>query len=198
MCMHLALTEQNRTEQKRSVYTRLLKESYIFSRVYYYGLNKEEKHIRTFARYDGIYRSRGIVPVIHNLGTRWRWVVSFKLLPLYLQEKSPGYSFNRRLEGEKCLFLLPGRESQTEQHTAWSLHRHYPASLTGLVPDTKDNSVVPLQPCTQPLSWYNCEKDMHKMLRYLFRLGCNIHTKFLTNASINSKERMMWFSIKEL
>jgi hypothetical protein len=31
-----------------------------------------------------------IAPCILNLGTRWRWVVSFTILPLYPQGKSPG------------------------------------------------------------------------------------------------------------
>jgi len=35
--------------------------------------------------------SGGIDPLFLNLGTRWRWVVSFTPRPLYLQGKSPWY-----------------------------------------------------------------------------------------------------------
>jgi hypothetical protein len=34
-------------------------------------------------------RSRGINPLILNLGARWCWVVNFKPQPLYLWERTP-------------------------------------------------------------------------------------------------------------
>jgi hypothetical protein len=34
-----------------------------------------------------------------DLGTRWRWVVSFTPLPLYLQEEGPWYPLDRRVGG---------------------------------------------------------------------------------------------------
>jgi hypothetical protein len=43
--------------------------------------------------------SEGIAPRILDLGTRWRWVVSFTPRPFYLQEKSPWYPLDRRLGG---------------------------------------------------------------------------------------------------
>jgi hypothetical protein len=43
--------------------------------------------------------SRGIAPGILDLGTRWRWVVSFAPWPLYPQGKSPSYTLDRRLGG---------------------------------------------------------------------------------------------------
>jgi hypothetical protein len=42
-------------------------------------------------------RIGGIAPRIFDLGTRWRWVVSFTPLPLYPQGKSPFYPLDRRL-----------------------------------------------------------------------------------------------------
>jgi len=33
----------------------------------------------------------GVVSCILNLGTRWRWMVSFTLRPLYPRGKSPRY-----------------------------------------------------------------------------------------------------------
>jgi len=41
----------------------------------------------------------GITPRILNLGTRWRWVVSFTPQPLYPWGKSPWYPLDRRLGG---------------------------------------------------------------------------------------------------
>jgi hypothetical protein len=64
--------------------------------------------------------SGGITPRILDLGTRWRRVVSFMPLPLYLQGKSPWYPLERRLDGpqnrsgrgveEKNSQPLPGLE----------------------------------------------------------------------------------------
>jgi hypothetical protein len=42
----------------------------------------------------------GVEVYLHSffdLGTRWRWVVSFTPRPLYLQGKSPRYPLDRRL-----------------------------------------------------------------------------------------------------
>jgi len=36
---------------------------------------------------------------IFNLGSRWKWMVSFTPRPLYLHGKSPRYSLDRRLGG---------------------------------------------------------------------------------------------------
>jgi len=44
-------------------------------------------------------KSEGTAPRIFNLGTRWRWVVSFTPRPLYPRGKIPCYPFNRRLGG---------------------------------------------------------------------------------------------------
>jgi hypothetical protein len=40
-----------------------------------------------------------IAPSILDFGTRWRWVVTFKLRPLYSQGKSLRYPLDRRLGG---------------------------------------------------------------------------------------------------
>jgi hypothetical protein len=47
-------------------------------------------------------RSGGIAPRILDLGTRWRWVVSFTPWPLYAQRKSPRYAQNRMLGGPRA------------------------------------------------------------------------------------------------
>jgi hypothetical protein len=43
--------------------------------------------------------SGGVAPRILELGTRWRWVVSFTPQPLYPQGKNPWYPLYRRLGG---------------------------------------------------------------------------------------------------
>jgi hypothetical protein len=49
--------------------------------------------------HEGVLGSGGIAPRILDLGTRWRWVVSFTPRPLYHQGKSRWYPLNKRLGG---------------------------------------------------------------------------------------------------
>jgi hypothetical protein len=68
--------------------------------------------------HEGVLGSGGIALRILDLGTRWRWVVSFTPRPLYNQGKIPCYPLDRRLGGpqsrsgrggeEKNSPLLPG------------------------------------------------------------------------------------------
>jgi hypothetical protein len=70
-------------------------------------------------------RRRDMVPLILNLGTRWRCVVNFTPRPLYPREKNSIYCTYRRLfepqnwsgyfEEKKILLTLPGIESLTDQ-----------------------------------------------------------------------------------
>jgi hypothetical protein len=50
-------------------------------------------------RHEDVLGSGGIAPHIFDLGTTWRWVVSFTPRPLYLQGKIPWYPLDRRLGG---------------------------------------------------------------------------------------------------
>jgi hypothetical protein len=64
--------------------------------------------------------SGGTDPRILDLGTKWRWMVSFTTRPLYAQGKSPCYPLDKRLGGaqnrcghggeEKNFQPLPGLE----------------------------------------------------------------------------------------
>jgi hypothetical protein len=49
--------------------------------------------------HEGALGNRDIAPRILELGTRWRWVVSFKRRPLYPQEKSRRHPLDRSLGG---------------------------------------------------------------------------------------------------
>jgi hypothetical protein len=74
-----------------------------------------------------------------DLGTRWRWVVSFTSLPLYPQVKSLWYPSDRRLGGpqsrsgcggeEKNSQPLPGQEPSIIQPVA----QHYTTELIRLL-----------------------------------------------------------------
>jgi hypothetical protein len=65
-------------------------------------------------RHEGILGSDGTAPRILNLGTRWRWVVSFTPWPLYPQRKSPWYPLNRRLGGTQSRFERSGEEKNSQ------------------------------------------------------------------------------------
>jgi hypothetical protein len=54
------------------------------------------------------WRSGGITSHILDLGTRWRWVVSFTRRPLYPQEKNSWYPLGRRLGGPQVLRRIFG------------------------------------------------------------------------------------------
>jgi len=54
--------------------------------------------------------SSGIVPLILNLCTRWKWVMGFRLRPLYPCEKTR-YPFNWRQDGPRIVWTL-GRRAQ--------------------------------------------------------------------------------------
>jgi hypothetical protein len=58
--------------------------------------------------------SWGVAPRILDLGTRWRWVVSFTPWPLYLQRKSPWYPFDRRLAGPQSRSGRVGEEKNSQ------------------------------------------------------------------------------------
>jgi hypothetical protein len=49
-----------------------------------------------------------------DLGTRWRWVVSFTPRPLYPQGKSPSYPLDRRLGGPQSRSGSGGEEKNSQ------------------------------------------------------------------------------------
>jgi hypothetical protein len=58
---------------------------------------KRQLPLSTLCRCRG--ESRGIGPLIHNLGARWRWVVNFMHWLLYPWGKTRWYPLNRRQDG---------------------------------------------------------------------------------------------------
>jgi hypothetical protein len=55
-----------------------------------------------------------IAPCILDLGTRWRWVVSFTPRPLYPKKKSPWYPLDRRLGGPQSRSGRGGEEKNSQ------------------------------------------------------------------------------------
>jgi hypothetical protein len=55
-----------------------------------------------------------LAPRILNLGTRWKWVVSFTPWPLYLQWKRPWYPLDRRLGGSQIRSGRGGEEKNSQ------------------------------------------------------------------------------------
>jgi hypothetical protein len=53
-------------------------------------------------RHDDVWRSGCTDPRFLDLGTSWRWVVSFKLRPLYTRGKRPRYPLDTMLGGPQC------------------------------------------------------------------------------------------------
>jgi hypothetical protein len=98
--------------------------------------------------------SGGIAPRILDIGTRWRWVVSFTLRPLYPQEKIPWYSLDRSLDGPQSRSEHGGEEKEfpapagtrTPDHPAYNTlyilrnNRNHNHRLSGGL----SSSVVPL------------------------------------------------------
>jgi hypothetical protein len=58
--------------------------------------------------------SGGIAPRILDLGTRWRWVVSFTSRPLYHKGKNPWYPLDRRLGGPQSRSGRGGEEKNSQ------------------------------------------------------------------------------------
>jgi hypothetical protein len=95
------------------------------------------------------WRSGDIAPRIIDLGTRWRWVVSFTPWPLYPQGKSPPYPLDRRLSGPQSRSghgaevknSQPHRDSNSNhstvqpvvsRYTDWAIHLKITSLLTQL------------------------------------------------------------------
>jgi hypothetical protein len=86
-------------------------------------------------RHEGVWGSGCIDPHFLDLGTSWRWVVSFTPLPLYPREKSLRYSFDRRLGGPQSRSgrlgeenSCPHRDSNSDPSVVQPVASRYPSS----------------------------------------------------------------------
>jgi hypothetical protein len=77
--------------------------------------------------------------VFYDLGTRWRWMVSFTPRPLYPQGDSPRYPFDRRLGGALSRYVhgvrwknsqpRPGFEPRSTDRSQSLYRLRYPGSF---------------------------------------------------------------------
>jgi hypothetical protein len=65
-------------------------------------------------RHEGVLGAEVQLHAFSDLGTRWRWVVSFMSQPLYPQGKSPWYSLDRRLGGSQTRSGRGGEEKNSQ------------------------------------------------------------------------------------
>jgi hypothetical protein len=77
------------------------------------------------------WESEGIAPRILDLGTRWRWMVSFTHRPLNPQGKIPWYPLDRRLGGTQS-WSGRGVEEKNSQPLAGTRTPNHPACTTEL------------------------------------------------------------------
>ena len=111
--------------------------------VFSWGLlvNRSKKRWgRPLERHDGVWGSGGIVALLLNFGTRWRWAVGFMHVPLYPRGKYQWYPCIKRLADspsrsghfgeENSLFSLP--EIETGLFCCPVGNRHIPTTLSGL------------------------------------------------------------------
>jgi hypothetical protein len=84
--------------------------------------------------------SGSIAPHVLDLGTRWRWVVSFTSRPLYPQGKNPWYPLNRRLGGPQSRSGRGGEEKNSQP-------------LPGLEPSDHPTWSPAVMPLSDPGSW---------------------------------------------
>jgi hypothetical protein len=104
-----------------------------FHFITHYSILNSTEHYATKV-YGG---SGSIAPCILDLGTRWRWDVSFTPRPLYPQGKSPWYPFDRRLGGPQSRSGRGGEERNSQ---------HLLALEPPIIGDVA-------QRCTTELSW---------------------------------------------
>jgi hypothetical protein len=88
-----------------------------------YQATKTNAVLNQAPRHEEIWGSGGIAPRILNLGTIWRWVVSFTPRLLYPRGKRPQYPLDRRLGGTQS---PAGRDGEDKK----SLH------IAGIEPRT--------------------------------------------------------------
>jgi hypothetical protein len=65
-------------------------------------------------RHGGVLGRGGIVPRVLDLGTKWRWVISFTVQPLYPEGKSFWCPLNRRLGGLQTRSGRGGEEKNSQ------------------------------------------------------------------------------------
>jgi hypothetical protein len=117
-------------------------------------------------RHEGVLGSGGIAPRILDLGTRWRWVISFTPPPLYPQGKSPWYPLDRRMGGLQSRSVHRRKEKNSEPPPGLEPSINQPVTLNV-------RSYTPYLEATSPI---------HKLrTRLRSDVGCSQRPSLLSN-----------------
>jgi len=81
----------------------------------------------------GHWGSGSIAPRFLDLGTRWRWMVSFTPRPFYPQRKSPWYPLDRRLGGAQNRSGRCGKEKDSQAPIIQPIAQRYTTELSQLL-----------------------------------------------------------------
>jgi len=71
-------------------------------------------------RHEGALGRGGLAPRIRNIGTRWRWMVSFPFRQHYPQGKIPQYALDRRLGGPQSRSEWGGKQKISPRGDNWT------------------------------------------------------------------------------
>jgi hypothetical protein len=108
-------------------------------------------------RHEGVLGSGSTALRILDLGTRWRWVVSFTPRPLYPHGKRQCYPLNRRLAGFQS---RSGRGSEERN--------------SKLLPGLEPSIIQPVAQCyTSELTWLPLNEWESKIYTVVDKIICN-------------------------
>lgn len=65
---------------------------------------KAKSNFYRYTRYEDVWESEDIAPIILNLSTVWRGVVRLTPRPFYIQDRAPKYPFYRMVCGHQARF----------------------------------------------------------------------------------------------
>jgi hypothetical protein len=128
-------------------------------------------------RHEGLRGSGCIHPHFLDLGTNWRWVVSFTLLPLYTWGKSPRYPQDRKLDeplsrsGWRGENSWPYRDSNTNVQPVASRYTDYaiPAPFFRMVLTVNSVCFRKQHQLTDPCRWDNVFPVRFELNFYIIR-----------------------------
>jgi hypothetical protein len=127
------------------------------------GVTREDKVASVLWKHMGEY---GYSSSILDLVIRWRWVVSFRPLPLYLRGKSPRYPLDRRLRGPQS----PPKRCEEEKNLA----------LPGIEPGPSSPLLYQLSYPDFPLAWRDWGKPQETSVRIVI-MPTEIRTEYFPN-----------------
>jgi hypothetical protein len=138
-----------------------------------------KEHVR-----ETYWESGGIVPCVLNLGTRWRWVVSFTPRTLYHRGENPDNHWTggrlgpradldavaKRRTLNPCRELNSGRPARSQAYTDWAVWAPHLLFLNLLI------SLGPLS------CWMQTDALALHLIR-VFRTKCHVMRPYVVNST---------------